>query len=493
MNLGRLITTGIGLFVASSARATIYTVDCTGAGDFTTIQAAINAAVSGDVIVVRPNTCTAQGRYRERPFISGKSLTIKSVDPTDPAIVAATIIDGSTMDGIVRVIGSPPTADPVRLQGLTIVNGFEGMHLENSSVELDRVTISNCTGFGVSAYVYGGDTNTLLISRCSIHHTRGVSITNYDLKVRSSVFSDATARAFSAIGGTIDIQDSAFLRSGWIAGTAWGGGLDVGNSPSMRIVNCLFAFNLAYRGAGLSVRSYPGAPDNHIIRNCLFYGNLANGYGGGVRLMGDGITVDHCTFVGNRSRILGPGIYCDGGSFRFVNSVSWNNRSDLGPGTPDLGGIDSLIATHCDFQNGLAPANGNFSADPGFLDPGVWDDHGTPDDFSDDTFTPGDFRLSPGSPCINAGDPAYIGTLGEIDLAGRPRTIGCRTDLGAYEANHVGPHSGDLSGDGAVTQDDLPFFIQAALNMDTLDCRADCNGDGLVNGQDITAFLALIH
>jgi hypothetical protein len=45
----------------------------------------------------------------------------------------------------------------------------------------------------------------------------------------------------------------------------------------------------------------------------------------------------------------------------------------------------------------------------------------------------GDYHLLEGSPCINAGDPNYVPEPNETDLDGKPRVIGGRIDMGAYE------------------------------------------------------------
>ncbi len=43
------------------------------------------------------------------------------------------------------------------------------------------------------------------------------------------------------------------------------------------------------------------------------------------------------------------------------------------------------------------------------------------------------FELERGSPLVDAGDDAPAGGMTATDLAGKPRTIGARVDIGAYE------------------------------------------------------------
>jgi len=50
---------------------------------------------------------------------------------------------------------------------------------------------------------------------------------------------------------------------------------------------------------------------------------------------------------------------------------------------------------------------------------------------NDPAFIPGTYRLSPGSPCIDAGNNTYAG--GSLDFYGRPRTLNGTVDIGAAE------------------------------------------------------------
>ena len=78
------------LFAVSSQARTI-TVDDNIPANFNNIQDAINDSNDGDIIVVGPGTYTGYGNH-DIDF-DGKAITVRSMDPNDPDIVTATIID----------------------------------------------------------------------------------------------------------------------------------------------------------------------------------------------------------------------------------------------------------------------------------------------------------------------------------------------------------------------------------------------------------------
>ena len=87
---------------------------------YPTIQSAINAATTFDVITVKPGT------YYENINFAGKRITVRSIDPNDPNIVAGTIINGSTPTdqnaGSVVTFSSGEDNNSV-LAGFTITGG----------------------------------------------------------------------------------------------------------------------------------------------------------------------------------------------------------------------------------------------------------------------------------------------------------------------------------------------------------------------------------
>ena len=60
-------------------------------GMYPTIQAAIDACVDGDEVIIAPASYTGAGN-RDIDFL-GKAIVVRSTDPSDPNVIAATIIN----------------------------------------------------------------------------------------------------------------------------------------------------------------------------------------------------------------------------------------------------------------------------------------------------------------------------------------------------------------------------------------------------------------
>jgi len=344
-----------------------------------TIQDAIDAAEEGDTVVIEPGVYVGDGN-RDLDF-KGKAITLRSIDPDDPDVVASTIIichGSETEKHRGFYFHNNETADSV-LAGITITGGYEtsggAIYCNNSSP-----TIRNCVIVDNSA-VYGG----------------GMRNRESNTTVVNCIF----------------IGNSA---------VNWGGGMTNRDcTSSLTVTNCIFTDNLASWGGGM--RNYTSST---TVINCTFSNNSAQGWEGGGMSNRDGAnpTVINCTFSGNSSAFRGGGIYSDeDSSSTITNCILWENSAQI-----DNDGPTPVISYSCiQGWTGSLGGAGNIGDDPCFVDAGI-----------------GNYHLIADSPCIDAGDPNYVPEPNETDIDGNPRVINGRIDMGAYEAmvscfgvNHV--------------------------------------------------------
>jgi hypothetical protein len=129
---------------------------------YPTIQSAINAAESSDIIVVYPGT------YNENINFNGKNLMLSSTDPDDPVIVADTIIDGNNQASVVTF--SNYEGPGCVITGFTITNGNNQTYAGGISCIGDTSpTISNCiiaanSGDGICSYESSPTINNCIVT-----------------------------------------------------------------------------------------------------------------------------------------------------------------------------------------------------------------------------------------------------------------------------------------------------------------------------------------
>ena len=125
----------------------------------------------------------------------------------------------------------------------------------------------------------------------------------------------------------------------------------------------------------------------------------------------------NCTIVSNSANMVSGGAY----ACNVVNSIVYYNTRSGGFDSNAGGSISSSCTTP------LPIGADNFTNAPLFVD-----------------LAGGDFHLQPGSPCINAGNNAYLLQIPSLettltnDIDGHARVIGGTVDLGAYEFQSPG-------------------------------------------------------
>jgi len=257
--------------------------DGSAAYPYNTVQEGLNAASNGDEVVVLPGT------YLERVTFDGSGITadftLRSTDPDNPAVVAATIIDGDldgdpgTAEGSAVTFSGAET-ETVLFNGMTVTggNGVEkggGILGEGEAAEPTYATITNCVVTGNYAWYGGGlfrcngliEGNTITDNSAGVggglSHCHGVITGNViSYNVTSGNGAGLYMCHFSIVANTITENESA----------QDGGGLF---GCHCSITGNDITANQARRGAGLS-------DCNSEIWGNDITGNTADVAGGGV-------------------------------------------------------------------------------------------------------------------------------------------------------------------------------------------------------------------
>ena len=133
---------------------------------YNSIQHAIDNAVTGEEIVVGPGIY----QYFENIDFKGKALILRSTDPNDPFVVAATVINGTGHGPVVTFSGGE---DPNSvLAGFTITGGNTGIYCSGTS---PAVTFCNIVGnIGAGIELHNGS-NTAII-HCDVTANTGTGL-----------------------------------------------------------------------------------------------------------------------------------------------------------------------------------------------------------------------------------------------------------------------------------------------------------------------------
>ena len=348
----------VGMFILVAAgigQGRTITVGQGGGYDFSTIQAAIDDANDGDVVIMAAGTYTGDGN-RDIDF-KRKAVTIRSTDPNDPNIVATTIIDcNGTQE------------NPHR--------GFYFHSGENLISELNGVTI--CNGYVTQAL--GSLGGAIYCEKGS-----GPKIINCRI-INSMAFSWPLLGAGS--GGGVAGCDGEIINC-LISGNGAMGGGGIAFCHGIIQKNIITNNKAGYFGGGLFVC------DGVIQGNTVSH-NRANNHGGGL---------DSCSGIIRNNVISFNFTYGAGGGMNnkyignpsVINCIVWGNLPD------QLYKVQ--VVRYSDIEGGW-PGEGNIDADPCFADPNNGDYHLKSQagrwDPNEGRWTKDDVT----SPCIDAGDPA---------------------------------------------------------------------------------------
>lgn len=384
-------------------------------GTFSTIQSAINAAGTGDIIQL------AQGTHLEASIsFNGKSVTVRG-DENGTTVVGLFLFTGgegasarleelslqNLNDTVISCTNASPTISNCEVSGLTMNSG------------ISSITVLASGGAAVGSPAVSA-APTFLDCRFLNNQSTGAATATVDLMAVSAGGSVSCAATFSNclfvgnIGGSAGAV-RAHAQSPLLA-TAL-------NTPLF--LNCTFRDNTSPLGlAGAVAFSSDGifANTSATLANCIASGNHG-GASGAIALLpvagSGGVTakVIHCTFWDNAALTAGNGgmLIASGASMFLWNSILRGSAIELAAAGPPF---SQVLVTSCNIEGGY-PGNGNIDSSP------AWVDSST-----------GDFHLHANSPCIDGGDPAAP-FLPLTDMEGDTRRPDA-ADIGADEAFLVG-------------------------------------------------------
>lgn len=489
---------------SSPAHATIINVPTV---EYPTIQDGIDAAQSGDEVVLANGVYKANGN---RDLVLNKVITIRSAGGNPETCVidceyqtrglhvaSSTTLQGTRIEGITFQKGVASRGAGLAIFGsCTFVNchiigntangtdGGGGIYIGEVAAPrfvncVIKENVANNVGGGVRCEAYGW---VLLqvprFEQCTIEDNRS----GY---AGGGVFCSETFNSFGSelelvrckIADNVVVSVPSITLAGAGVCVEWG---------TVKLISCTVSGNQIENptseqsgGAGLATFRFPGAPPSELhLTNCIIVDNgtsTAGGVssGGGIWNFNGRVEFDSCTVANNRSVAGAAGLHDvtdpNASASTIENTILWNNTNANGAEQISVH-AGGLSIRSCDVQGGISGIGGpvepnvyvsNIEQDPQFVAVGVHN-----------------FGMEYTSPCLNNGDASLLPpdifdldnnpatTVLPLDLAGNPRQVNSSScvDIGAYENQVAGTCPSDVTGgsgipDGQINIDDLLALV----------------------------------
>lgn len=402
------------LIVLSLLSASAFAATINIPADYATIQAGINAAVNGDMVLVSPGT------YKENIDFMGKAITVKSLNKHQAIIDGNqngssvtfaknerldSILDGfSIINGTGTYLGSPYAGKGVyclnssptirnnqissffALTGVSAIGG--GIYLENSDAVIkDNYIYNNKVLYGPGGGIASYDSNPIIedniITNNKVYDDAacggGVFMKGGIAQIKNNSISfnyseHGGGLYLNGITGIIDNNSISNNTCSTLYMDGEGAGICIyAPSNNLKIRNNVIKYNHGEVGGGVYCMN--GVYTNNIIKhndaydgagvfctfgvfkNNLIHQNIAQNRGGG--LYSNGGLFENNTIYKNSATLDSGGVY--GWNSKMKNSILWNN---VAPTSPEAGGNATI--TYSDVEGGY-PGVGNISADPLFV------------------------------------------------------------------------------------------------------------------------------
>ena len=218
---------------------------------FLRIQEGLDAAGSGDTVVVRVGVYEGTGNRDLTPVTGGVTVTCE--DPNDPAVIASTVIDPNGMGRAFMI--SSGGVSPFFVIGLTMRDGATSGSGGAIFCENNEMTLQDCRVEGSEAGLYGGGV-----------YCRGGVVDMVRCVIRGNVAGDGGGVACEE--GRVELLQSVLAGNHAIV---HGGAIDGYGVGDVSLRNCTLAGNTADTGGCVCLRG-----SDMFVGNSIFWSNEAN-------------------------------------------------------------------------------------------------------------------------------------------------------------------------------------------------------------------------
>jgi predicted outer membrane repeat protein len=527
------------LLISTTVYGATYTVDPSGNGDYTTIQAGISAVSDGDSLEV------VAGTYIESLDLGGKDLDIVSqsgaastilapnsgqvavtwdqgeagslegftiqpslaraltISNSSPSIIDVDISGGGSLGtidgGAIAIAGGSPSLETVSISGSAGRRGGAIYAYGQASIAITDLTIDATQATYGGALYFDNVTvtaDTVDISDVQVDRSGGGAyIDDADVTFTALTISDSIGNDSWGVGLYIRDRAQVSVTTGTLSGNAatnyasgyYGGGIYLEGSSSLTLSGVELSNNTAYAGGGLAVDDYSTA----TLTDVVFDTNEAADRGGGMDVASaSSVTCSACEFSDNLATDGGAVEVRGSSSFTDTNGdYSGNEASDDG-GAVHITGAGATFSGSAFTGNEAAAAGGAIYAytvtTPLFI---------TDSTFSSNTATSDDggaiaalrrSELDVSNSSFDSNASVY-GHGGAIRFAPAFNTHDLTVDASTFEDNGAGGDGGAVS----VLKGDEIVFLDVEMIRNTAD--GDGGGVSIDRASQSTGERLLLH
>ncbi len=338
------------LLAPAPGTAAVVRVESDGSGDFTAIQAAVDAAVSGDTVMVGPGT------WSEHVAVEGKWFILIGREGAE-----STVLEGGYAGRPLTIVDSGLRCT---ITGFTFTHGIKnGLFPDNSGGALAafhaNLTVKECV-FRENVTSAGGTGGAIYATARvvpGVSHTGPQPALSPEIQIADCLFEDNWASDEGA-GTFIDDSEAVITGSTFRRGQAVQGGAISQVGRPLTVIDCRFEGNHSRKDGGALIHTATLITPV-TLEGCVFLDNRSTdmGEGGAVKVKGrENLVIQDCAFL-RGSAWQGAGAHLQTASL-LIRRTLWldNHADDRGGALYLLSPAGAVMERTTWFANGAAVA-----------------------------------------------------------------------------------------------------------------------------------------